>query len=304
MKKIILLLLLSILLGLLDVRSGSLINDYIAGIEPKFDYSALVRVTVGKSSDEMEVLKFGEYILFTIQGKTSTIYIVKKGEVYSIVTEEPVNIGGLLWSYRFSKDVELISRNYNVVFEGYETINKIRALRIAFNPKYPSGIKRTVWLGISPKIILKLEDRDQQGNILRSREIIDISLKPPINKRKMIEPLFVKGIKIPGRDRLLSIQQVERELNFDLVVPNNLPPGYEFIGADIPREGVGQLVFSDGIGFISIYEIKVPWWARQDTPLEKKEYIEWEDNGIHFILIGDPPLDVLLGISNSIKKLR
>lgn len=302
MKKIILLPLIFILLGLLDVKSGSLISDYIAGIEPKFDYSAVVRVTVGGSSDKIEVLRIGEYILFTIQGKKSTIYIVKKGETYSLVTEEPVNIGGLLWSYRFSKDIELISRNYDAVFEGYEIINRIRTSKIAFNPKYPNGTKRTVWIGVSPKIILKLEDRDQKGNILRSREITSISLNPPPSKKKIVESLFAKGIKIPAREKLLSIQQANKELNFELIMPDKLPPGYEFIGADIPQEGVGQLVFSDGIGFISIYEIKIPWWARQDMPPEKREYIEWENSGIHFMLVGDLPIDILLGIANSMKK--
>lgn len=300
MKKIISLFLF-MLLGLIEVSSGSIVDEYIAGIEPKFNYSAVVKVTVGKTSDKINVTKVGEYILFTVRGRSSTIYIVKKGELYSIVTDQPVNIGGLLWSYRFSKDVGLIEKNYNTVFEGYEIINKIKSMKISFNPKYNTGIKRTVWIGISPKIILKLEDRDQRGNLLRSREIISISLSPSENKKKVIQSLFEKGIKVPAREKLLSVQQVSKELNFDLLIPESLPAGYEFIGADIPQENVGQLIFSDGIGFISIYQIKIPWWARQDMPPEKKEYIEWENNGIHFILVGDLPTDILLLIANNMR---
>ena len=302
MKKIIFLPVLLILLGLIDVGTGSLISDYISGIEPEFDYSAVAKVTVGKTSDKIDILKIGEYMLLTVRGKSSSIYIVKKGETYSVVTDQPVNIGGLLWSYRFSKDVKLISKNYNIVFEGYEMVNKIKSSRMTFNPKYNSGIKRTVWIGVSPKIILKLEDRDRKGNLLRSREILSISLNPPSSKKKVVESLFKKGIKLPAREKLLSLHQANKELDFELVIPGDLPLGYEFIGADIPQEGVGQLVFSDGIGFISIYEIKIPWWARQDMPPEKKEYIEWENKGIHFIVVGDPPTDILLLIANSMKK--
>lgn len=302
MKKITLFLLLIFTIGLVEISSGSLISEYIASMEPKIDYFAVVRITVGNSSDRMEVLKIGEYISFSIKGKVSKIYIVKKGDIYSIVTEEPVNIGALLWAYRFSKDTSLINKNYYVVFEGYENINNIRTMKISFNPRYKSGIKRIVWIGTSPKILMKLEDRDQKGNLIRAREIESLQINPNLGKKKAIETLFEKGIKVPAREKLLSPQEVGKQLGIDLILPTILPVGYELIGADIPQDETAQLVFSDGIGFMSIYQIKIPWWARQNLPPEKKGYIEWESLGIHFIVIGDPPQDMLLEVANSMKK--
>lgn len=301
MKKIILFLLLISTIGLIEITSGSLISEYIASMEPKVDYFAVIRITVGNSSNRMEVLKIGEYMSFSIKGRVSKIYIVKKGDMYSIVTEEPVNIGALLWAYRFSKDTTLINKNYYVVFEGYENINNIKTMKISFNPRYKSGIKRTVWIGRSPKILIKLEDRNQKGNLIRAREIESLQINPNSGKKKAIEALFEKGIKVPTREKLLSPQEVAKQLGIDLVLPTILPTGYELIGADIPQDETAQLVFSDGIGFMSIYQIKIPWWARQNLPPEEKGYVEWESLGIHFIIIGDPPQDMLLEVANSMK---
>ncbi|MBC7320518.1 hypothetical protein H5T89_07710 [bacterium] len=301
MKKIVLFLLLISNIGLLEITSGSLIAEYIASIEPKIDYFATVKVTVGNSSDKIEVLKIGEYTSFSIKGKVSKIYIVKKGDMYSVVTEEPVNIGALLWAYRFSKDTSLINKNYYVTFEGYENINNIKTMRVVFNPRYKSGIRRTVWIGVSPKILIKLEDRDQRGNLIRAREIENLQLNPNSGKKRTIEALFERGIKVPTREKLLSPQEVGKQLGIDLILPTTLPVGYELIGADIPQDETAQLVFSDGIGFMSIYQIKIPWWARQNFPPEKKGYIEWESLGIHFIIIGDLPQDMLLEVANSMK---
>ena len=302
MKRLILIVLLTATIGLLEVTSGSLINEYILSMDPKIDYNAIVKVTVGSSSDKIEVLKIGEYISFSIKGKVSRIHIIKKGDTYSLITDEPVNIGALLWAYRFSKDTTLINKNYHVVFEGYENINNVRTMRISFNPRHKGGIKRTVWIGISPKIMMKLEDRDQNGNLIRAREIEKLQLNPNPSKRKSIEALFETGIKVPARDKLLSPQEVAKQLGIELVIPASLPAGYELIGADIPQDETAQLVFTDGIGFISIYEIKIPWWARQNLQPEKKRYIEWENSGIHFLIVGDLPEDMLLEIANGMKK--
>ncbi|MCX7796196.1 MAG: hypothetical protein N2380_06725 [bacterium] len=302
MKKIIIFVLLLSTIGLVEVSSGNLLAEYIASMEPKIDYFAMVKITVGNSSDKMEVLKIGEYISLGIKGRISKIYIVKKGDTYSIVTEEPVNVGALLWAYRFSKDTSLINKNYYVIFEGYENVNNVRTIKISFNPKYKSGIKRTVWVGMFPKILMKLEDRDQRGNLIRAREIESLQINPNSGKKKTIEILFEKGIKVPAREKLLSPQEVGKQLGIDLVLPTVLPVGYEFIGADIPQDETAQLIFSDGIGFMSIYQIKIPWWARQNFPPEKKGYVEWENLGIHFIVIGDLPQDMLLEVANSMKK--
>ncbi|MGC8971682.1 MAG: hypothetical protein ACP5K2_05730 [bacterium] len=302
MRKLILLFLLISTIGVLEVTSGSLINEYVNSIDPKVDYFAVVKVTVGNSTDKVEILKIGEYTSLGVKGKLSKIYIIRRGDTYSIVTEEPVNVGALLWAYRFSKDTALIKKNYYVVFDGYENINNTKTMKIIFNPRYNSGIKRIVWIGISPKIMMKLEDRDQNGNLIRAREIENLQINPNLDKKKTLESLFERGIKIPARDKLLSLKEVSRQLGIDLVMPSTLPVGYEFIGADIPQDGAAQLVFTDGIGFISIYQIKIPWWARQDIPPEKKRYIEWENLGIHFIVVGDIPEDMLLEIANSMKK--
>lgn len=302
MRKLILLFLLIATIGVFEVTSGSLINEYINSIDPKVDYFAVVKVTVGNSTDKIEILKIGEYISLSVKGKLSKIYIIRRGDTYSIVTEEPVNIGALLWAYRFSKDIALINKNYYVVFDGYENINNTKTMKIIFNPRYKSGIKRIVWISMSPKIMMKLEDRDQNGSLIRAREIESLQINPSLDRKKILEALFERGIKIPARDKLLSFKEVSKQLGIDLVMPSTLPAGYEFIGADIPQDGTAQLVFTDGIGFISIYQIKIPWWARQNIPPEKKGYIEWENYGIHFIVVGDIPEDMLLEIANSMRK--
>ncbi|MGB9681637.1 MAG: hypothetical protein ACP5RW_04760 [bacterium] len=287
MKKLLLISILLLLLGLVDKPSKTLLDEYISSIEPPIDYSATMEIRVGNSSDKVDVLKIGSYTSLSLKYNNSKIYVIKKGEEYSIVSDVPVNIGALLWAYRFSKDVSLILKNYDVIFDSYETIDKMKTMKISFNPKYETGIKRTVWISESPRILVKLEDRDYNGNLIRTKEMMDIKFNPSSEKKKVIESLFNKGIKIPERETLLSPLYVSKELGFNLVIPNNLPSGYQLIGADIPQEGIGQLVFTDGIGFISLYQIKVPWWARENTPPEEKEVIEWEDSGIHFILVGD-----------------
>lgn len=302
MRRLILLITILLSLGLIDKPSQAILDEYITSIDPPINYSALMKVTVGNSSDRVEVLKIGDYTSFSLKYNNSQIYIIKMGGNYSIVSDVPVNIGALLWAYRFSKDTTLILKNYNVVFDAYETTNKTKTMKISFNPRYETGIKRIVWISQLPKLLIRLEDRDYNGNLIRTKEITNIKLNPPVEKKKIIESLFNKGIKVPGRETLLSSLYVSKELGFNLVIPNNLPVGYEFIGADIPQEEIGQLVFTDGIGFISLYQIKVPWWARQNIPPEVKDVIEWEESGIHFILVGDLPSDKLIGIANSVKK--
>jgi hypothetical protein len=302
MKRLLLLIVVLLNIGLIDKPSQIILDEYIASIDPPINYSATMKITVGNSSDKVEVLKIGDYTSFSLKYNNSLVYIIKMKEDYSIISDIPVNIGALLWAYRFSKDTSLILKNYNVAFESYETIDKMKTMKISFNPKYETGIKRTVWVSQSPKLLIRLEDRDYNGNLIRTKEMTNIKLNPPIEKKKIIESLFNKGIKVPGRDTLLSPLYVSKELGFSLIIPNNLPLGYEFIGADIPQEGIGQLVFTDGIGFISLYQIKVPWWARQNIPPEEKDVIEWEESGIHFIIVGDLPSDKLINIANGTRK--
>jgi len=302
MKRLLLILILLLNLGLVDKPSKTLLDEYIASIDPPVDYSATMEIKVGGSSDKVDVLKIGNYTSLSLKYNNSRIYVIKRGEEYSIVSDVPVNIGALLWAYRFSKDTSLILKNYDVIFNSYETIGKIKTVKISFNPKYETGIKRTVWISESPKVLIKLEDRDYNGNLIRTKEMIDITFNPSPAKKKVIESLFNKGVKIPERETLLSPLYASRELGFNLIIPENLPSGYQLIGADIPQDGVGQLVFTDGIGFISLYQIRVPWWARENTPPEEKDVIEWEDSGLHFILVGDLSPDKLVNMVNNKKR--
>ncbi|MEA4884794.1 MAG: hypothetical protein VB144_14270 [Clostridia bacterium] len=62
------------------------------------------------------------------------------------------------------------------------------------------------------------------------------------------------------------------------------------------------MAFYDGLGVISLYERAVPWWARRASAPQAGPAIEWERNGMRFVLVGDVDPKLLLKMAQSTGK--
>jgi len=63
---------------------------------------------------------------------------------------------------------------------------------------------------------------------------------------------------------------------------------------------VAQLIYSDGLGAITFYQRPVPWWARRASAPRVGHAIEWERNGIRYVLVGDVDPQLLLKMARSL----
>ena len=62
---------------------------------------------------------------------------------------------------------------------------------------------------------------------------------------------------------------------------------------------VAQLVYSDGLGVITLYQRRVPWWARRTSAPRAGHAIEWERHGMRYLLVGDVDPQLLLKMAQS-----
>lgn len=217
-------------------------------------------------------------------------------------------------------DSGLLSENYTFSANPGASIAGRDTVELRISPKWPGNVRRTVWADLHTGTALRVEDRNFRGELIWLWEVERITFSPP--EGPMVQAAHAalsSGKASPYTGASMSLGEVSKAAGFRVALPTWVPEGYRLVAlrpaqlSDDPQEpGLGrlrrmarvapvaQLIYSDGLGMITIYQRQVPWWARRASAPRVGHAIEWERNGIRYVLVGDVDPQLLLKMARSL----
>lgn len=290
---------------------------YLDSLWPKAAFEGLLRVTGRELALQVEVRRLDGMTGYFFRDGAGMPTEIVRGDGRMIVKGGPAGVfgGGMPFFLDLIDTTDLIQQNYSVSLAGRDVVGGRPAQRIEITPRKAGRPYRVVWIDEATGIQLRREDYRYDGSLIERRELVSVSvpaaasgaearrwknmLRNPgpsgfllVNPRMIAAPMAGGSqMKMPG---LPGMQ----------LLPAHVPEGYCFVGERAPvqlRGGVRHLVWTDGIGVISVFERPVPWWARRGQPPTQRADggVEWETGGVWFLLIGDAAPDELLEMAAS-----
>lgn len=217
-------------------------------------------------------------------------------------------------------DSTLLLENYTFMAGQGTSVAGRETIELRVIPKWPGNVRRTVWADLHTGTALRVEDRNYRGDLIWLWEVERISFEPP--HRQIVQAAHAalsSDETMPCTGPSMSLGEVSREAGFRVALPAWTPEGYRLVAlrpaqalSDQEEPGPGrlrlmarmvpvaQLIYSDGLGAITFYQRRVPWWARRASAPRVGHAIEWERNGIRYVLVGDVDPQLLLKMARSL----
>ncbi len=217
-------------------------------------------------------------------------------------------------------DSALLSENYTFAMAQSASVAGREAIELRIAPKWPGNVRRTVWADLQTGTALRVEDRNYRGDLIWLWEVERISFESSHQHIAQAARVALSSDDaLPCTGPSMSLGEVSRTAGFGVALPAWAPEGYRLVAlrparaigdSDEPRPGrlrlmarmapVAQLIYSDGLGTITFYQRRVPWWARRASAPRVGHAIEWERNGIRYLLVGDVDPELLLKMARSL----
>ncbi len=214
-----------------------------------------------------------------------------------------------------SCDLALLSANYVFSSATGEPIAGRETVEVRVSPKWPGNVGRTVWADHDTGAALRIEDRDYCGDLIWLWEVEQISYAAPRPQMLEAARAALSSVEaVPCAAENMPLGEVSTRAGFQVALPSWVPEGYRLVAVRparvfgglgqrrpmAPAGPVVQLVYSDGLGAISLYERKVPWFARRASLPRPGRSIEWERGGARYVLVGDIDPELLLKMARSL----
>jgi len=202
-------------------------------------------------------------------------------------------------------DSTLLSENYTFVAGRGTSVAGRETIELRVVPKWPGNVRRTVWADLHAGTALRVEDRNYRGDLIWLWEVERISFEPPPQQIVQAARAAISSNEAaPCSEPSMSLGEISKAAGFGVALPAWVPEGYRLVSlrpAQMARSApVAQLIYSDGLGTITFYQRRVPWWARRASPPRVGHAIEWERNGIRYVLVGDVDPLLLLKMARSL----
>jgi negative regulator of sigma E activity len=217
-------------------------------------------------------------------------------------------------------DSALMSENYTFTACQGASVAGRDTIELRIDPKWPGNVRRTVWVDFYAGTALRVEDRNYRGDLIWLWEVERIAFGPP--RRQIMQAAraaLSSDEAVPYSEPSMSLGEISRAAGFRVTLPAWVPEGYRLVALR-PAQGildreepgpgrlrlmarmtsVAQLIYSDGLGAITFYQRPVPWWARRASAPRVGHAIEWERNGIRYVLVGDVDPQLLLKMARSL----
>lgn len=157
------------------------------------------------------------------------------------------------------RQVNLILRNYRVTVEGDEISAGRSCYRLRFVPRDPMGRTTTVWADKATGAELWRQESDREGNTLNVMFFTSVEF-PAAIPQSALQPAIPPNaatVNISRAEMLRDVAALRKRVGFDVHLPLQLPPGYEFLCATVVEVGgqpMATLVFSDGMALLTVCE--------------------------------------------------
>ncbi len=301
-KKLLFITLIFIFLISVNAYSEDAKEVFIKSLSPNVNFETVLSTKIQDKTFTSKFIKIDGYEGYKIHINDIEVFVVKNGDIIGV--EPKLKRGSLSFlGLNLPKKPELTFKNYNISIRGEEKIIGREAYHIVLTPICEGNVKKEVWIDKKTYITLKSVIYDWTGKLIKEKEVTSLTIydkHPPILD-KMKKILKVNSKKLSRW--FTSYNEAEKVLKIKLLKPTYIPCGYELIGIHVSNrfKNTIHIVYTNGIGYISLYEKKVPIWARKEKGPHKGPHPNWEKRGTRLLLIGDVKEDILYKMAESIK---
>ncbi len=167
----------------------------------------------------------------------------------------------LLLKVRDSESIRfnLLKRNYRAGISGTETIAGRQAVLVELKPRAENYLfTRRYWIDSEKNVFLKIAWESPSGKKETLMEMISVEFPASIPP----ETFQIKTtgtptqIRLPAPVRQEKISALEKEVGFRLVVPIQMPFGFQFMSAELlgEEEKIAALRYTDGVSNVTLYQ--------------------------------------------------
>jgi outer membrane lipoprotein-sorting protein len=177
----------------------------------------------------------------------------------NMVVKEPLRKGDSPFLLSPTDDLELLAKNYEIVFRGPVPIGGGMQCRIVeFIPRSGDRPRREFWLEERWNLPVRVRVATHDGRLLYMAELSKIHWDPGLDEEDL-------GLKVPRGTKVYEIrergnlthEEAERLLKRRFVLPQAIPEGYRpqniVVRAEGPKQCL-QVIYTDGLSSFSFFQ--------------------------------------------------
>ena len=156
-------------------------------------------------------------------------------------------------------DIEQLTQNYTFQYTTSEKIAGHQTDLLTIKPRFEGRPTKRLWLAKEKGIILRLEDFGTDGNLRFLSVYTQISFQPEHVQQKLAE--FQNETELltykPKPIGVVSLAEAREAFNGRLILPGNLPQGFQLQGVSLIKLRPGPTVhlrYTDGLMMFSLFQ--------------------------------------------------
>lgn len=229
--------------------------------------------------------------------------ILRQGSTLRVMGETEGQRAGRSLRAGLPEDWTLVQANYSATVVEGRLLHQRPAWVVLLQAHKPNRPSQRLWVDMKTGIRVRTEWYAFDGSLVARQTLVNLTVSRASTERgQALASEFQQAIVGHGPPPLMTVSEAEDALRFTLLLPQHVPDGYRLAGVRLPRQedGVAHVIYTDGLGVISLFEQVVPWWVRRTTKPTPSATIEWQKRGRLMVLAGDAAPDELLAMASSL----
>ncbi len=154
--------------------------------------------------------------------------------------------------------LDLLQTNYELEITGTDLHLDRPVAVLAFKPRHPGRMTRTVWIDEETGLVMRTEERNEAGVLVEELFLTEFEKDPLIPPDTFAtEEWTGKSVEINQVIACGSISEVQREADFRLNAPVYIPPGFTLQQRRVIQhhgQPMVHFMYSDGLSRISLFQ--------------------------------------------------
>ena len=154
--------------------------------------------------------------------------------------------------------LDLLQTNYELEITGSDLHLDRPVAVLAFKPRHPGRMTRTVWIDEETGLVMRTEERNEAGVLVEELFLTEFEKDPLIPPDTFAtEEWTGKSVEINQVIACGSISEVQQEADFRLNAPVYIPPGFTLQQRRVIQhhgQPMVHFMYSDGLSRISLFQ--------------------------------------------------
>ena len=154
--------------------------------------------------------------------------------------------------------LDLLQTNYELEITGSDLHLDRPVAVLAFKPRHPGRMTRTVWIDEETGLVMRTEERNEAGVLVEELFLTEFEKDPLIPPDTFAtEEWTGKSVETNQVIACGSISEVQREADFRLNAPVYIPPGFTLQQRRVIQhhgQPMVHFMYSDGLSRISLFQ--------------------------------------------------